>query len=230
MPNKPLKCSTICPKCEWEPTYLLGRYNSDAFWTQKSQNLFTEKITHFGGIYLLHLCLKRIKLKSILSKKVFFAQRNNHYTVSEGLSLVYPIVLGFGRIETTHLLRHNGVFQHLTGLPAYHDPQTLRRFLLRMAPLSLQRLRRLHDKMLSSMMLKPSPPTGIIFDMAETSTSCTASRRWPISVTMRKARKAIIPSSRLSLRTYQRLLAWRTQAWRCAYRIMRSRLSKSIIC
>jgi hypothetical protein len=131
---------------------------------------FTGKnVTHFGGIYLLHLFLKRIKLKSLLSKKVFFAQRNNHYTISEViLALVYPIALGFGRIETTHLLRHNGVFQYLTGLPSYPDPQTLRRFFLRMAPLSLPRLRRLHDKLLSSMMLKPSPPTRIILDMDST--------------------------------------------------------------
>lgn len=140
------------------------------FGPKKLKISFTEKnVTHFGGIYLLHLFLKRIKLKSLLSKKVFFAQRNNHYTISELiLSLVYPVVLGFGRIETTHLLRHNGVFQYLTGLPAYPDPQTLRRFLLRMAPLSLSRLRRFHDRLLSSMMLKPSLPTRIIFDLDST--------------------------------------------------------------
>lgn len=131
---------------------------------------FTGKnVTHFGGIYLLHLFLKRIALKSLLSKKVFFAQRNNHYAISEViLALIYPIILGFGRIETTHLLKHNGVFQYLTGLPTYPDPQTLRRFLLRMAPLSLSRLRRLHDKLLSTMMRKPSLPTRIIFDMDST--------------------------------------------------------------
>jgi hypothetical protein len=128
-----------------------------------------KNVTHFGGVYLLHLFFRRIKLKALLSKKVFFAQRNNHYTISEViLALVYPIALGFGRIETTHLLRHNGVFQYLTGLPTYPDPQTLRRFLLRMAPLSLPRLRRLHDKLLSSMIRKPSPPTRIIFDMDST--------------------------------------------------------------
>jgi hypothetical protein len=130
---------------------------------------FTGKITHFGGIYLLHLFLKRIKLKSLLSKKVFFAQRNHHYTISEViLALIYPIALGFGRIEATQLLRHNGVFQYLTGLPSYPDPQTLRRFLLRMAPMSLPQLRRLHDQLLSTMMLKPTPPARLIFDLDST--------------------------------------------------------------
>lgn len=128
-----------------------------------------KKVTHFGGVYLLHLFFKRIKLKSLLSKKVFFAERNNHYTISEViLALVYPIALGFGRIETTYLLRHNRIFQYLTGLPTCSNPQTLRRFLLRMAPLSLPRLRRLHDKLLSTMMLKLSPPTRMIFDMDST--------------------------------------------------------------
>ena len=131
---------------------------------------FTGKnVTHFGGVYLLHLFFKRIKLKALFSKKILFVQRNNHYTISEMiLALIYPITLGFGRIETTHLLKHNGVFQYLTGLPTYPNPTTLRRFLLRMAPLALSRLRSLHDRLLSTMMLKPTPPTRIIFDMDST--------------------------------------------------------------
>jgi hypothetical protein len=84
------------------------------------------------------------------------------------LALIYPITLGFGRIETTHLLKHNGVFQYLTGLPTYPDPTTLRRFLLRMAPLALPKLRRLHDNLLSMMMLKPSHPMRIVFDLDST--------------------------------------------------------------
>lgn len=131
---------------------------------------FTGKnVTHFGGVYLVHLFLRRMKLKSLFSRHVFFAQRNNHYTISEVMyALIYPIALGFGRLETTHLLKHNGVFQYLTGLPTYPDPQTLRRFLLRMAPLSLPRLRRLHDKLLATMMVKPVSPRRLIFDVDST--------------------------------------------------------------
>lgn len=128
-----------------------------------------QNVTHFGGIYLLHLFLKRLKLKALFSKHLVFAQRNNHYSVSEAmLSLIYPIALGFGRIETTLLLKHNGVFQYLTGLPTYPDPTTLRRFLMRMAPSVLPKLRRLHDKLLSTMMVKPTPPTRLLFDMDST--------------------------------------------------------------
>jgi hypothetical protein len=51
------------------------------------------------------------------------------------LALLYPMILGLERIETTQLLRQNGVFQYLTGLPRYPDATTLRRFLLRLPQL-----------------------------------------------------------------------------------------------
>ena len=128
-----------------------------------------KNFTHFGGVYLLHLFFKRIELRHHLYRNIKFAQRNNRYTVAEEmLALIYPISLGLGRIETTHLLRHNGAFQYLTGLPTYPNPTTLRRFLLRMAPLALSKLRRLHDRFLQSMILKPKPPTRVIFDLDST--------------------------------------------------------------
>ncbi len=86
----------------------------------------------------------------------------------EILSILYPISLGFGRLETANLLKHNGVFQYLTGLPTYPNPTTLRRFLLRMAPLALPKLRKLHDKLLVVMIVKPVPPTRVIFDLDST--------------------------------------------------------------
>jgi hypothetical protein len=128
-----------------------------------------DSLTHFGGIYLLQSFFKQLKLRKQLRHSLHFAQRNNRYSVAEAtLALIYPISLGLGRLETTHLLKHNGVFQYLTGLPAYPDPTTLRRFLLRMAPLALSKLRRLHDRLLLSMILKPKPPTKVIFDLDST--------------------------------------------------------------
>jgi len=91
-------------------------------------------LTHFGGLHLLQRFFQKINLRYLLSHNLRFAQRNNRYSVAEEiLALLYPIILGLGRIETFHLLKHNGVFQYLTGLPAYPNPTTLRRFLLRMA-------------------------------------------------------------------------------------------------
>jgi hypothetical protein len=126
-------------------------------------------LTHFGGIYLLQSFFKQLKLRKQLRHHLQFNQRNNRYTIAEEiLALVYPISLGLGRIETSHLLKHNGVFQYLTGLPTYPNPTTLRRFLLRMAPLALPKLRNFHDRLLSSMILKPEPPTKVIFDLDST--------------------------------------------------------------
>lgn len=128
-----------------------------------------ETLTHFGGIYFLQRFFKQIKLRKQLQRHVSFPQRNNRYSIAEELlSLIYPIALGLGRIEATHFLKQNGVFQYLTGLPTYPNATTLRRFLLRMAPLSLPKLRKFHDKLLSVMIFKPQPPTRIIFDMDST--------------------------------------------------------------
>ncbi len=128
-----------------------------------------DTLTHFGGIYLLQSFFKRLELRKQLHHYLRFHQHNNRYTIAEEmLALIYPISLGLGRIETSHLLKHNGVFQYLTGLPTYPNPTTLRRFLLRMAPLALPKLRRFHDRLLLSMVLKPNPPSRVIFDLDST--------------------------------------------------------------
>ena len=93
-----------------------------------------QSLTHFGGLFLLHRFVQRLGLRSLLADRVRFEQRNNRYAISESLlAWLYPMVLGLGRIETTRVLQYNGVFQYLTGLPTYPDPQTLRRFLGRFA-------------------------------------------------------------------------------------------------
>lgn len=126
-------------------------------------------LTHFGGVYLLSQFFKQIHLRRQLSRHVIFSQRNNWYTTTEEvMALLFPIALGMGRIETTQMLQYNGAFLYLTGLPRFPHPTTLRRFLLRMAPVALSRLRNLHDKLLLSMMVKPRPPAKIILDLDST--------------------------------------------------------------
>ena len=129
----------------------------------------TQSLTHYGGIYLLHRFLTRIGFKNAVAMDVRFIQRNNRYTVGELLlALLYPMILGLERIETTYLLQPNGVFRYLSGLTAYPNPSTLRRFLLRMAPKALPKLRRLHDRLLVKMAVKPRPPSRLIFDLDST--------------------------------------------------------------
>jgi hypothetical protein len=131
---------------------------------------FTGKnLTHFGGLYLLQRFFQKLNLRSLLNQYLRFPQKNNRYSIAEEiLALLYPIILGLGRIESFHLLKHNGAFQYLTGLPAYPNPTTLRRFLLRMAPLALSKLRKLHNKILLIMIQKPKLPIRVIFDLDST--------------------------------------------------------------
>jgi hypothetical protein len=126
-------------------------------------------LTHFGGAYLLHRFLSRIGFKRALSKEVSFLQRNNRYTVGELLlAILYPMILGLERIETTYLLQANGVFRYLSGLTTYPNATTLRRFLLRMAPRALPKLRKLHDRLLIQMVVKPHAPWRVILDLDST--------------------------------------------------------------
>jgi hypothetical protein len=128
-----------------------------------------QTLTHYGGVYLLHRFLTRIGLKNAIATEIRFIQRNNRYTVGELLlAILYPIILGLERIETTQLLQHNGVFRYLSGLPTYPNPSTLRRFLLRMAPQALTRLRKLDDRFLAKMIVKPHLPSRLIFDLDST--------------------------------------------------------------
>lgn len=128
-----------------------------------------KSLTHYGGVYLLHRFLSRIGFKQAVATQVRVAQRNHRYSIGEMLlSLLYPMILGLERIETTQLLRQNGVFQYLTGLPSYPEATTLRRFLLRVAPTVLPKMRALHDRFLRRMAVHPRPPTRVIFDIDST--------------------------------------------------------------
>jgi hypothetical protein len=95
-------------------------------------------LTHFGGISFLHEFARVLQVRDFLARHLAYPRRNSDYSVSQILlALIYPIILGLDRIETASLLRSNGTFQYLSGLPSFPDPQTLRRFLLK-APVHLR--------------------------------------------------------------------------------------------
>jgi hypothetical protein len=128
-----------------------------------------QSLTHFGGLILLHRSVQRLGFRTMLGRRVWFRQRNNRYSIGESLlALLYPIILGLGRIETTQLLRRNGVFQYLTGLPAYPDAQTLRRFLVRFSKDGLIHLVRGHDELRARLLQRPKGLRSVIFDLDST--------------------------------------------------------------
>jgi hypothetical protein len=77
-------------------------------------------------------------------------------------------VLGLDRIEAASLLRSDGTFHYLTGLPSFPDPQTLRRFLLN-APAHLrEQLHRANDRLLQKFIHLPEHRSRLIFDLDST--------------------------------------------------------------
>lgn len=106
-----------------------------------------DALTHYGGAVLVHQFLQRIGLRSQLAWSVWFRQRNHRYQISETvLAVLYPVILGMERLGITESLRHNGVFQYLTGLPGYPDATSLRRFLQRFSHVGRMAFLKLHDR------------------------------------------------------------------------------------
>jgi hypothetical protein len=123
-------------------------------------------LTHYGGLYLLQQFFQRIKLRSALTRTVRFPQVNNRYSTSDSiLAILYPIILGLGRIETNILLQQNGVFQYVASLPTYPDPTTLRRFLERFGSKGLSAFQNLHNRFRAKFLTKPDPTSSVIFDL-----------------------------------------------------------------
>ena len=105
-------------------------------------------LTHYGGVYFFHEFIQVLQLRRFLCRHLAYPRRNQRYTLSQmTLALVYPILLGLGRIETASFLRSNGTFQYLTGLPDFPDPQTLRRFLRGAPPDFRHQLHRINDQL-----------------------------------------------------------------------------------
>lgn len=114
---------------------------------RKLRYSFTGKnLTHFGGFFLIQHFFQRLHLRHLLARSVRFRQRNNRYTPAESiLALLYPVLVGLGRIDASGVLKRNGVFRYLTGLQKYPDATTMRRFLVRFGTTGLVSFLRLHD-------------------------------------------------------------------------------------
>lgn len=144
-----------------------------AYGTKEVQIKFnSNRLTHFGGVYLFHLFLKKIGYRNLIATTIRYEQRNNHYTISEQIfSLLYPIILGLSRIEVSKLLGNNGVFKMLIGLNDFPNPTTLRRFLVRGSEELSPQLVRLHDRLRKYFIDRIVPEKKLLVDMD--STVCT---------------------------------------------------------
>jgi hypothetical protein len=87
---------------------------------------------------------------------------------TDDAALIYPIVLGLDRIEAASFLRANGTLQHLTGLPSFPDPQTLRRFSFHAPERFWGKLRRINNRLLQTVVHLPDHRSRLIFDLDST--------------------------------------------------------------
>lgn len=126
-------------------------------------------LTHFGGAFFFHEFIRVLQLRNFLARHLHYPRRNNRYHLSQMiLALLYPLVLGLDRIETASLLRSNGTFQYLIGLPNFPDPQTLRRFLLQAPPQFWEHLHRVNDRLLYHFLHQPAHRSRLVFDLDST--------------------------------------------------------------
>ncbi len=126
-------------------------------------------LTRYGGVLFFSEFSRVLQLRRSLTRHLQYPRRNHDYEVSQMLlALIYPIVLGLDRLETASLLRANGTFQYLTGLPSYPDPQTLRRFLLQAPPEFRQQLHRFNDRLLRRFIHQPEHRSRLVLDLDST--------------------------------------------------------------
>jgi Transposase DDE domain group 1 len=126
-------------------------------------------LTHFGGTCFLHEFVRVLQLRDFVARHLTYPRRNKDYSLSQMLlALIYPIILGLDRIETVSLLRSNGTFQHVTGLPGFPDPQTLRRFLRNAPARLLEQLHRANDRLLQRFIHLPEHRSRLLFDLDST--------------------------------------------------------------
>jgi len=127
------------------------------------------RLTHFGGVYLLHCFLQQLQIRTLLSRQVRLPERNNYFTITERLfALLYPMILGLDTIELSVLLGTNGVFQYLTGLPRFPRANTLRRFLTDNAVELLPRIKAVHHQLRKYFLILPTNRSSYCLDFDST--------------------------------------------------------------
>jgi hypothetical protein len=124
-----------------------------------------KNLTHFGGIILIHWFCKKLRLKWFLQKRVPFGQRSSLYhPVDLILAIIYALIAGIHRLNKTKILQGNGAFQQIVGLKSYPYSSSLRRFLKRVNPKTIQSINKIHDYLRLKMFYLPKPRTSLLLD------------------------------------------------------------------
>jgi len=165
------------------------------------------RLTHYGGAYLLHQFFQYLELRKEISNSIRLPQRNTIYFTSEFIvTLLYPVIFGLERIETTQLLRYNGLFRFLTGLHTHPNATTIRRFLNRLGQESLSNFISLHDRYRQRLLNRPQVLSKFFFDCDTTVLTVYGQQE--------KARKGYNPK-KPGRRSYHPLLCFEGQTGDC---------------
>lgn len=122
-------------------------------------------LTHFGGIFLIHNFCKKLKLKWHLQNYVKFSYHHRQYhPVELILGIIYALIAGIHRLSKTKILQGNGAFQQIIGLKNFPYSSSLRRFLKRVNPRTIQSINKVHDLLRIRMFYLPKPGTSLLFD------------------------------------------------------------------
>jgi DDE family transposase len=152
-------------------SYLIGRVHSDA----KRATKIGDHVWR-GGAHTLRRCLPAASLPDSYRLQSSSCQRSNPDPTQQALH--HWRVIARNPVPDHSWSRTNrdytalatqwsvSVLERTADLP--RGPTTLRRFLLRMAPQALTRLRKLHDRFLARMITKPHLPSRLIFDLDST--------------------------------------------------------------
>jgi hypothetical protein len=128
-------------------------------------SLGERNLTHFGGIFLIHQFCKKLRLKWYLQKQASFPQRSSYYhPVELILAILYALIAGIHRLSKTKILQGNGAFQQIIGLKNFPYASSLRRFLKRVNPKTIQSIDKVHDQLRLKMFYLPKPRTSLLFD------------------------------------------------------------------
>lgn len=128
-----------------------------------------KNLTHFGGIILIHWFCKKLRLRWLLQKKVFFPQHSRRYhPVELILAIIYALIIGIHRLSRTKILQGNGAFQQIVGLKSYPYSSSLRRFLKRVNSKTIRDINKVQDYLRLKMFYLPQPRTSLLFDFDST--------------------------------------------------------------
>lgn len=126
-------------------------------------------LTHFGGIFLIHLFCKKLKLRWSLQNQIRFSHSYKLYhPVELILAIIYALIAGIYRLSKTKILQGNGAFQKIIGLKAFPYASSLRRFLKRTDTKTIQGINKVHDQLRLKMFYLPRPRTSLLFDFDST--------------------------------------------------------------